>query len=60
MRRAIFEPGVALRLGGSGQGLALVRQVIEEELGGTVTCEESPLGGARFVLVIPTKKSRDT
>ena len=37
-RRAIFDPGVALRAGGSGQGLALVRQVIEGEMAGSVAC----------------------
>ncbi|HTN83491.1 MAG TPA: HAMP domain-containing sensor histidine kinase, partial [Sorangium sp.] len=37
-RRAIFDAGVALRAGGSGQGLALVRQVIEGEMAGSVAC----------------------
>ncbi|WP_437669326.1 ATP-binding protein [Sorangium sp. So ce131] len=58
-RRAIFEPGVALRPGGSGQGLALVRQVLEGEMHGTVTCGDSPLGGARFEIVIPARDMRD-
>ncbi|AUX24397.1 uncharacterized protein SOCEGT47_049340 [Sorangium cellulosum] len=57
-RRAIFEPGVALRAGGSGQGLALVRQVIEGEMSGSVACMESPLGGARFEIVIPLQRGR--
>ncbi|WP_437893524.1 ATP-binding protein [Sorangium sp. So ce124] len=57
-RRAIFEPGVALRAGGSGQGLALVRQVIEGEMVGSVVCGESPLGGARFEIVIPLRRGR--
>jgi signal transduction histidine kinase len=57
-RRAIFAPGVALTSGGSGQGLALVRQVIEDEMGGTVVCSQSPLGGARFTIAVPVKKSR--
>lgn len=52
-RRMIFEQGVTLRSGGSGQGLALVRQVIEGEMRGTVSCGDSPLGGARFEIVIP-------
>jgi signal transduction histidine kinase len=59
-RRAVFDSGFALRPGGSGQGLALVRQVVEGEMAGTATCEESPLGGARFVLKIPMKKARST
>jgi signal transduction histidine kinase len=57
-RGAIFEPGVSQRDGGSGHGLALVREVIETEMGGTVSCEESPLGGARFVIVLPIGKWR--
>lgn len=59
-RRAIFEPGVTLRPGGSGQGLALVRQVVEGEMRGTVVCTDGPLGGARFSLRIPSKPSRST
>ena len=58
-RRAIFEAGVTLSPGGSGQGLALVRQVIEGEMGGSAICEQSPLGGARFTITIPMKKSRN-
>lgn len=55
MREAIFRPGVSLRPGGSGEGLALVREVVEGELGGRATCEDSPSGGARFVLRIPVR-----
>ncbi|WP_157906551.1 sensor histidine kinase [Sorangium cellulosum] len=57
-RRAIFAPGVALVSGGSGQGLALVRQVVEDEMGGAAVCSQSPLGGARFTITVPVKKSR--
>jgi len=59
-RRVIFEPGVALRPGGSGQGLALVRQVVEGEMRGSVMCRESPLGGARFEVVLSAEETRDT
>jgi signal transduction histidine kinase len=59
-RRMIFEPGIALRSGGSGQGLALVRQVIEAEMGGAVTCEGSPLGGARFTIDLPVYEPRES
>ncbi len=52
-RTNIFKQGFSLRLGGTGQGLALVREVIESEMNGHVTCEESSLGGARFVLRLP-------
>lgn len=54
LRQAIFAAGFTLRPGGSGQGLALLKQVVEQELAGTVTCEDSPLlGGARFHLRLP-------
>ena len=53
MRRAIFEEGISLR-GGSGLGLALVREVFEKEMKGLVACDTSPLGGARFIIRIPT------
>ncbi|WP_224369877.1 sensor histidine kinase [Hyalangium versicolor] len=54
MRQAIFNEGVFLRPGGSGLGLALVREVFEKEMKGLVGCTSSPLGGARFVLRVPT------
>ncbi|HEX8434893.1 HAMP domain-containing sensor histidine kinase [Archangium sp.] len=53
LRRAIFDEGISLR-GGSGLGLALVREVFEKEMRGLVACDASPLGGARFVMRIPT------
>jgi signal transduction histidine kinase len=54
MRRAIFDEGISLRPGGAGLGLALVREVIEKEMKGLVACDASPLGGARFVIRMPT------
>ncbi len=54
-RHTIFEPGVALRPGGSGQGLALVWQVVVGEMLGSVACSDSLLGGARFEIVVPAK-----
>jgi signal transduction histidine kinase len=55
-RQAIFAEGFKLRPDGSGHGLSLVREVVEAELHGTVSCEESPLGGARFVLRLPIER----
>lgn len=54
-RHAIFVPGFKLRPDGQGrgQGLALVKEVVETEVRGTVSCEESPLGGARFIVRLP-------
>jgi signal transduction histidine kinase len=54
LRRAIFAPGMSLRPGGSGQGLALVREVVEQEMRGQVSCTDAPSGGARFTLRLPS------
>lgn len=50
----VFEPNVTGRTGGTGLGLALVREVIQSH-GGTIMHERSPLGGARFVARIPLR-----
>ncbi|MCY0994249.1 sensor histidine kinase [Nannocystis sp. ILAH1] len=52
-RSAIFSDGVSFRPGGSGHGLALVREVVEDELRGSIHYEPSARGGARFVLRLP-------
>lgn len=52
-RKAIFGRGFSLRPGGTGMGLALTREVVEQELGGKVACADSPLGGARFEITVP-------
>lgn len=52
-RQAIFVPSFGLHPDGTGLGLSLVKEVVEAELSGTVCCEESPLGGARFVIRLP-------
>ncbi len=51
-RESIFEPYVTGRPGGTGLGLALVRQVVEAH-GGRVSCGSSELGGACFELWFP-------
>jgi signal transduction histidine kinase len=56
-RERIFEPFVRLPRsprGGTGLGLAIVRRTIESH-GGTITCDPSPSGGARFTLRLPAK-----
>lgn len=57
-RERVFERFVRLDearardAGGSGLGLAIVRAIAEAE-GGSVGVEDSPLGGARFSVVLP-------
>lgn len=61
-RAAIFEPFVRLETsrsretGGSGLGLAIVRQIVCAH-DGSVTVDESPLGGARFTVALPALPS---
>lgn len=57
-RETIFMRGVSMRPGGTGEGLALVREVVESEMHGRVVCEQSPLGGARFAIKIPAREKR--
>lgn len=51
-RSLVFRDGFTTRSDGRGYGLAYVRRVIEEELHGKVWCEDSDLGGVRFVMSI--------
>jgi signal transduction histidine kinase len=54
-RTRIFQEGVTMRNdgAGSGFGLAFARRVVEGALQGRVWCEDSDLGGARFVIELP-------
>jgi signal transduction histidine kinase len=52
-RERIFQRGVTLRKGGVGEGLALVKEVIEFELRGKIACVDKPGGGARFRMRLP-------
>lgn len=55
-RDRIFKAYYSSKAGGTGLGLALVKQVFEAH-GGTIRCEESPLGGARFMATLPIDES---
>jgi signal transduction histidine kinase len=58
-RERVFEPFVRLESAngaGAGIGLAVVRDLVVAH-GGTVWIEESPRGGARFVLTIPAERA---
>jgi signal transduction histidine kinase len=51
LRTIVFDDGYTTRGGiGHGFGLASVRRFVEEALRGKVWCEDSDLGGARFVI----------
>ncbi len=54
LKKMIFEPYFTTKEKGSGLGLAIVKHNTEL-YGGTVSIEDSPLGGARFILNFPAK-----
>ena len=53
-----LDEGRARDAGGSGLGLAIVGEIVRAH-GGTVEVAESPLGGARFVITLPSPASMD-
>jgi signal transduction histidine kinase len=52
LRERIFEPFFTTKEAGSGLGLPQVHSVVHQH-GGTLTLEDNPAGGARFVLTLP-------
>ena len=52
-RESVFTFGYRARSAGTGLGLAVVRRLLEH-VGGSACATESPLGGARIVIRIPT------
>jgi signal transduction histidine kinase len=54
-----LDEGRARDAGGMGLGLALVKATVERH-GGTVSIEDAPLGGARFVVHLPAALGRET
>lgn len=53
-RRHLFVPYFTTKPGGSGIGLALVRQIVLGH-GGTVTAEDRPGGGTRVRVLLPVR-----
>jgi signal transduction histidine kinase len=54
-RERIFDPYVTSKEHGTGLGLAIVRKIVLDHGGDvSVAPEPSPLGGARFVVTLPT------
>jgi two-component system, NtrC family, nitrogen regulation sensor histidine kinase NtrY len=51
-RERIFDPYFTTRTEGTGLGLAIVKKIVVEH-GGTIVCDASPIGGARFRIVVP-------
>jgi signal transduction histidine kinase len=51
-RDRIFEPFFTTKARGSGLGLSIVHAIVTQH-GGTMRVEDSPRGGARFVLTLP-------
>lgn len=56
LRERLFDPYVTGKVGGTGLGLALVRQTVEAH-GGRVWHEATPGGGATFVITLPKKRA---
>jgi len=54
-RDRIFEQYYSSKPGGTGLGLSLVKRVFDTH-GGYIRCEESPLGGARFIAALPSRR----
>lgn len=57
-RDRVFKAYYSSKAGGTGLGLALVKQVFEAH-GGSIRCEDSPLGGARFAAILPIEESME-
>jgi signal transduction histidine kinase len=54
-RERIFDPYVTTKANGTGLGLAIVRKIVIDHGGDVhVDGQASPLGGARFVVTLPT------
>lgn len=55
-RQRVFEAGVSMGKGeGSGFGLAFTQHLVTGSLHGKIWCEDSDLGGARFVIELPQR-----
>ena len=54
LRPNLFKPFTTTKRKGTGLGLAICKKIVEEH-GGSITIEDAPTGGARFVLRFPTR-----
>jgi signal transduction histidine kinase len=53
-KEKIFTPFFTTKEGGTGLGLPISRRIIES-YGGTLTCADSPHGGACFTILLPRR-----
>jgi len=58
LRHTLFQPYVTTKARGTGLGLAFCKKVIEEHQG-TIAAGNSPLGGARFEVILPASATKD-
>lgn len=56
LRERVFTPYFTTKDAGTGLGLPTVHKIIAE-MGGEITVTDSDLGGAEFVITLPTKSS---
>lgn len=54
-KEKIFTPFFTTKEGGTGLGLPISRRIVESH-GGTLTCADSPHGGACFTIFLPRRK----
>ncbi|NPA16567.1 MAG: HAMP domain-containing histidine kinase [Aquificae bacterium] len=58
-RDRIFDPFFTTNSSGTGLGLAIAKRVVMEN-GGNIFVEESPLGGAKFILTFPLENKDES
>jgi signal transduction histidine kinase len=54
--KCIFEPFFTLKQNGTGIGLFIVKQVVEQDFGGNITVQSNPKTGTKFTVNIPMGK----
>jgi len=59
MRERLFEPFVTSKAGGTGLGLVITRQIVEQHHG-TIECEPRQPSGTRFTLTFPKAPEANT
>ncbi len=60
VRRRLFEPHVTTKVGGSGMGLFLARQLVVGMHGGVLEVEDHPDGGTIAIVKLPISISEET